>query len=400
MATFWNVPIIGYMASSNAFADKSIYRTLARVSLRTTNSLAEAVAALLNHYGWTKAFFDVGIATNTGALAFERVVAFEEVFHMRKITVLKKVMFDEYADAKAMQQSGLLNELANNARIIICIFSSTREMSKEFMKAASTAKLNTHDFVYILPWLQRNKKADQTKQLKVHEFSEGSHSQACRPTETKDLSPWIGEDGQIQQNVKDHFANALIIDDVNGFDDTLVTPFRERVEANGMSVDDLDLKNVYGYIHLYDALRLYAIAVRTSMNLTGNENIYQDGRFVWNQMRRITFPGLVSAAGISSGTVMMDDIAERAPVYAAFYVSPNSETVKKINEIEPILIEKCDGLKTKTGCFDLHITDVMTGFWPSPDGALPKQEPPCGYRNERCDYTMIIIAGRLCCSCC
>ena len=26
--------------------------------------------------------------------------------------------------------------------------------------------------------------------------------------------------------------------------------------------------------------------------------------------------GLVSAAGVSSGTVMMDDVAERAPVYA------------------------------------------------------------------------------------
>ncbi|KAK6749640.1 hypothetical protein RB195_001942 [Necator americanus] len=50
MASFWNVPIVGYMASSNAFADKSIYKTLARVSLRTTNSLAEAVAALLIHY--------------------------------------------------------------------------------------------------------------------------------------------------------------------------------------------------------------------------------------------------------------------------------------------------------------------------------------------------------------
>ncbi|KAK6010595.1 hypothetical protein OSTOST_24373, partial [Ostertagia ostertagi] len=74
--------------------------------------------------------------------------------------------------------------------------------------------------------------------------------------------------------------------------------------------------NVYGYIHLYDALRLYATAVRSAMNLTGNPNIYQDGRFIWNQMRRITFPGLVSAAGVSSGTVMMDDIAERAPVYA------------------------------------------------------------------------------------
>ncbi|KHJ78887.1 hypothetical protein OESDEN_21484 [Oesophagostomum dentatum] len=199
-------------------------------------------------------------------------------------------------------------------------------MAKEFMKAAYTGKMNTHDFVYILPWLQ---------------------------TETKDVPPWIGEDGQIQQNIKDHFANSLIIDDVNGFDDTLVTPFRERVEANGMTVDDLDLRNVYGYIHLYDALRLYAIAVRTAMNETGDENIYQNGRFIWDKMRRITFPGLVSAAGVSSGTVMMDDIAERAPVYAAFYVPANSDTVKKINEIEPIMIKKCDGLKTKTGCFDL-----------------------------------------------
>ncbi|KAJ1358315.1 Receptor-type guanylate cyclase gcy-23 [Parelaphostrongylus tenuis] len=212
------------------------------------------------------------------------------------------------------------------------------------------------------------------------------------------------------------------IDDVNGFDDTLVTPFRERIEASGMSVDDLDMMNIYGYVHLYDALRLYAIAVRTSINITNNYTIYEDGRFVWNQMRRLTFPGLVSAAGVSSGTVMMDDLAERAPVYAVFYVPPNSDTVRKVNEIEPKLIDKCDGLKTKTGCIDLvsekraraqgfyqilafcdfhqyhrfkQITEVVTGFWPSPDGALPKDEPSCGFRNERCDYTMLIIAGAL-----
>ncbi|VDL84820.1 unnamed protein product [Nippostrongylus brasiliensis] len=112
MATFWNIPIVGYMASSNAFADKSIYKTLARVSLRTTNSLAEAVAAILNHYGWRR----VGIATNTGVMAFERSSAFEEVFHKRKIKITKKVMFDENADAQQMEESGLLQELSANAR--------------------------------------------------------------------------------------------------------------------------------------------------------------------------------------------------------------------------------------------------------------------------------------------
>ncbi|VDL68336.1 unnamed protein product [Nippostrongylus brasiliensis] len=108
----------------------------------------------------------------------------------------------------------------------------------------------------------------------------------------------------------------LQIDDVNGFDDTLVTPFRERVESNGMTVDDLDMRNIYGYIHLYDALRLYAIAVRRAMNRTDNPKAYEDGRFVWNQMRRLSFPGLISNGGVSSGTIIMDDIAERAPVYA------------------------------------------------------------------------------------
>ncbi len=51
------------------------------------------------------------------------------------------------------------------------------------------------------------------------------------------------------------------------------------------------LKNLYGYTHLYDALRLYALAVRRSMNETDNPDIYLDGKFIWNQMRRMTFPG-------------------------------------------------------------------------------------------------------------
>ncbi|KAK6023490.1 hypothetical protein OSTOST_10724, partial [Ostertagia ostertagi] len=80
-------------------------------------------------------------------------------------------------------------------------------------------------------------------------------------------------------------------------------------------------------------------------------------------------------------------------LFLAFHVAANSDTVKKVNEIEPKLIDNCDGVKTNTGCFDLKITDVMTGFWPSPDGALPKEEPACGFRNERCDYTLIICAG-------
>ncbi|GMT25293.1 hypothetical protein PFISCL1PPCAC_16590, partial [Pristionchus fissidentatus] len=365
MATFWNVPVVGYIASSNQFADKAIYKTLSRVSTRTTNSLAEATAALLRHFRWER----IGIATNTGALAFERVSSFEEVFHARGVSVNKKIMFDEGADAQAMINSGLLSELRNNARVILCIFSATRDASKEFMKAVYMTEMNTHDFVFILPWLQ---------------------------TEAKDTSPWIGPDGQLLQNTKDHYANAIIIDDVNGFDNALVNPFRERVEANGLSIAELDLTNIYGYIHLYDALRLYVIAVRKGMNESGNPNFAMDGRAVWNKMRRLTFPGLVSIEGISSGTVRMDDLGERAPIYAAFFIHPNRDAVMKMTEMEPLMRgSECDGLKTKSGCYDLKITDLISGFWPSADGSMPPDEPACGFRNERCDYTLFILVGAI-----
>ncbi|CAJ0958804.1 unnamed protein product, partial [Mesorhabditis belari] len=54
MAAYWNKPIIAYMATSNALADKTIYKTLARVSIRTINSQAEATGAFIRHYKWTK----------------------------------------------------------------------------------------------------------------------------------------------------------------------------------------------------------------------------------------------------------------------------------------------------------------------------------------------------------
>lgn len=145
------------------------------------------------------------------------------------------------------------------------MFSSTREMSKEFMQAVTSHGMNTHDFVYVFPWLQ---------------------------AESKESAPWIGGDGQLLQNIKELFSNAIIVDDVNGFDNTLVTPFTERIEANGISVNQLNMANLYGYIHLYDSLKLYALAARDALNETKNPKVITDGRFIWNKMRRMSFPGM------------------------------------------------------------------------------------------------------------
>lgn len=52
--------------------------------------------------------------------------------------------------------------------------------------------------------------------------------------------------------------------------------------------------NIYGYVHLYDALKLYSLAARAALNETGNPNVTTDGRFIWNKMRRMTFSGNVT----------------------------------------------------------------------------------------------------------
>lgn len=55
MAAFWNVPVIGYMAAGTSFSDKTIYKTTARVSLRTINFMAVATSAAVKHFNWRKA---------------------------------------------------------------------------------------------------------------------------------------------------------------------------------------------------------------------------------------------------------------------------------------------------------------------------------------------------------
>lgn len=54
MGAFWNIPVISYMATSNAMNDKNIYKTLARASSKSPTALAQATSALLLHYKWLK----------------------------------------------------------------------------------------------------------------------------------------------------------------------------------------------------------------------------------------------------------------------------------------------------------------------------------------------------------
>ncbi|KAI1711408.1 receptor family ligand binding region domain-containing protein [Ditylenchus destructor] len=365
MSSFWNIPVISYMPTASALGDRTIYKTLSRISSKNTNSIAKAVAKLLEHYGWRR----VAVVTNTGPIAYERTQAFEEEF--RKIatgvTVVKKIMFEENWDAAEMVRSGLLSEIAQSARIVICIFSNTRDLTREFMQATSNQNMNNAEYAYILPWLQSG---------------------------LKDASPWSGSSGEMLQQVKDHYANAIIVDDVNGFDDSIIKGFLARIEKFGLTQEDIDVTNIFGYLHLYDSLKLYALAARKAFNAAGGAaSSVVNGHQIWTNMRGMTFDGIGSTIGGLTGNVIMDDLGDRAALFAAFFVAPNRDRILKMVNMEPFRLNNCEGLTNRTGCYDLKLTDLMTGFWPSENGSMPLDEPVCGFRGQKCSYTIEIGVG-------
>ncbi|KAK5974823.1 hypothetical protein GCK32_018184, partial [Trichostrongylus colubriformis] len=170
------------------------------------------------------------------------------------------------------------------------MFSSTRDLTTVFREATEKYGMSESEFVFIFPWIQ-----------------EGANG----------ASLFVGSDSSSLKKVKDTYSNCVLIDDTNGFDDRMLTPFVERLKTIDLREEDISLANIYGYISLFDSLKLFALAGRRVLNRTGQFSALRDGKLMWDSMRRISIPGMMSNAGVASGTVMLDDLAERIPFYSA-----------------------------------------------------------------------------------
>ncbi|PIO60584.1 hypothetical protein TELCIR_17917 [Teladorsagia circumcincta] len=82
------------------------------------------------------------------------------------------------------------------------------------------------------------------------------------------------------------------IDDTNGFDNRMIVPFVERLATVGLKEQDISMTNIYGYVALFDSLKMFATAGRRVLNRTGQFSALSDGKLMWDTMRRITIPGV------------------------------------------------------------------------------------------------------------
>uniref|UniRef100_A0A914WA68 Guanylate cyclase n=1 Tax=Plectus sambesii TaxID=2011161 RepID=A0A914WA68_9BILA len=320
MAAFWNVPVLGYMAVSSFLTNKSLYATLSRVSMTTTNGASDAFVAIFKYYNWNR----IAIVCNDLDFSNRRVSAFEEAASKNGIKITIKVVFLANATAQEMVASGQLNKIKGRARVVLAIFGETLDKTVAFMKAISDSGMRSAEYQYVLPWL-------------VHD--------------TIDDPPWITNDNLTNPQIKQLYDNSLI-------------------------------SLMYGYLQLSDALKLYVLTLRRALNYTGDENIVNNGRYLWNLMRSFSFQGV-------SGNVTLDDAADRIQLFSTYYVMPERDNMVKVASMRPFRPSFCDGGFNTSGCDTLIVTSTNTTFIYQP---IP-EEPKCGFTGEKCDITTEILIG-------
>uniref|UniRef100_A0A914VK51 Receptor ligand binding region domain-containing protein n=1 Tax=Plectus sambesii TaxID=2011161 RepID=A0A914VK51_9BILA len=355
LATIWNIPLIGYVSSDGYLDNKLIYRTLARISMSASNGITDAVVALLRHFGWQR----VSIATSESTVAAKIISEFEAKFAVNNIEIIAKVVFPENMTAEEYIASDKLRKIRETSRIVIVLFGSSLSDCVDFMRAIHLEGMDNDEYMYLLPWLY--------------------HDVTSR-------APWWTPNGTIIPSIKSDFNRAIVIDN-EGILDIANNNFMARVlNETTLNTSNLTQTSIHSYLEMFDALKLYVIAVRKAINESGQQDIYLDGRYIWNKMRSVRFDGV-------SGPVIMDDQAERVPLYAVFFVDPEQAELTKIISIEPRRMPNCDGLINNTGCFEMFLTDVGDGVWPFKDGKLPSDTPECGFLGEKCDHKVQIAVG-------
>ncbi|PIO55867.1 hypothetical protein TELCIR_22742, partial [Teladorsagia circumcincta] len=205
----------------------------------------------------------VVLVSNVGASAFEKLSAIEPVLKKYGIGITRKILFDEAATVQDMMNGGQLEDIRSNSRIVVVMFSSTKDLTAVFREACAKYGLKEAEFVFIFPWLQ-----------------EGENG----------ASPFVGSDSSSLKKVKDTYSNCVLIDDTNGFDNRMIVPFVERLATVGLKEQDISMTNIYGYIALFDSLKMFATAGRRVLNRTGQFSALSDGKLMWDTMRRITIP--------------------------------------------------------------------------------------------------------------
>uniref|UniRef100_A0A1I7UUQ4 guanylate cyclase n=1 Tax=Caenorhabditis tropicalis TaxID=1561998 RepID=A0A1I7UUQ4_9PELO len=347
MASYWNIPIVAYTATSAEYSDSKIYKTLLRTSFQSLTSISEATSAFLSHYNITK----VAIIANIGTDSFEKIQSLEKALRSRGITITKRIMFEESSSAEELVENGIMNELKENSRVIIPLFSSNRDLATVFRNATILSEMSSSEFIYVVPLIGARNSAD----------------------------PPIFYGKQAQDSIKIDYPNTIQIYNSFGFSDDLLNEFLSIFESTKrVYIDEKDLLN---YVALYESFCIFAELTESFLRMKKANGTKIDGKSLRNMAVGASFEGVMNHFNF-------DDKAERMTSFNAFYVDTKRDQIRTVAVINSTQTSKnC----IDSGCYELIVSDVVTKFWSTPSGKLPDTDPECGFRGENCDYSGPIV---------
>uniref|UniRef100_A0A914VYU4 guanylate cyclase n=1 Tax=Plectus sambesii TaxID=2011161 RepID=A0A914VYU4_9BILA len=345
----WNTAVIGFVNIDQSFSNKTIYSTMARTSLSAADSIADVFIKLAKYYSWTQ-FALVG---STAVNSVRIMNGIKTAFLANGISINIFVQFGPNVTAANISANAQFQRIAKVARIVIIAMESDISTALPVLDAANSLGMTSDEFVFILPWV-------------LHNFRGNNY-------------PWEYDDGSIDAKTKLLYKDVLVVD---------VSQNARRIT----DVFDKQFKNATGALsyfpHAYmpeiDAFYLYALALRDAMKATGDLNIHQNGRKVWEYMRNQVYP----AAGTGE-QVYMDNDAERFLSFTIWQVTDNMTTVHmdQIMDFQARLLSNCTPEQTNaTKCLYKDMVKFK-------ELTMIPDEPACGFTGELCDKTVPILIG-------
>uniref|UniRef100_A0A0N4Z7S9 Guanylate cyclase n=1 Tax=Parastrongyloides trichosuri TaxID=131310 RepID=A0A0N4Z7S9_PARTI len=345
LVSLWNIPIIAHMSGDDILSDREMFQTLGSVALTSASEMARAILQILKHYSWKQ----IGLVRTTQDYNRLSMHSLEVLVKSHDIKVNKYIDLDQYMTPEQILQSGYLDDLKGKSRIIIVELGMDLYTAANFMQAVKLAEMDTFEYVYIIPWL--------------------AHYHEHLPWEANNVDKKL---------VQSSFENAIIVT-AHGYDKGFVDAFKNRFsDYTGVASS---YHSTIAYMSLYDALYLFGLAVRDILLETKDIESVKDGKKIWNKMTNRNFIG-------QTGQVLMNTDAVRVPSYAAYSLKNGS--LKIVMEIEAKLSESSS---CKKDCSEHVIKEIISNFWHSYDGSLPRDIPDCGYDGSFCDYTKLFIAS-------
>uniref|UniRef100_A0A914E602 Guanylate cyclase n=1 Tax=Acrobeloides nanus TaxID=290746 RepID=A0A914E602_9BILA len=355
LAGIWNIPIISYTSSVSSKADNEKYPTLVSVSTTTGNSLSDSLVAIFYGFHWTQAVIIYNIE-NTDVV--NRVTYLLKQFTNTHVQTTAIQLLSNVTEDLFMSRVSLA-DIKSTTRVLIIIMGDSLSSNAPVLRLLRNNGITSPQFVIILPWLV--------------------------PTPEEQL-PWVNENLTTDYSIYKDYADTFVLDS-----DRKRTNITDRFSSRLQDLYNISSTTAYKYTTLYDAFKLYVLAVNETFSQNDFQTIKNNTQ-VYNDMVSLSFEG-------ASGLVQMDFYGERIPNYAIYVINStnNSTGLTPIAAIDPKRVACNTSSTDEYQTLDCYMLDIQTdsaydAFWQ--DVFKKVNIPACGFDGSKCDNSKwYIVSG-------